>query len=75
MPLSAMKLCLVRVLPRKVNVRAAEVTVGGRLPVDGEAKIQHSNDAVWAQVKVLLDQTAQLVLRPACSCRRCLPAH
>ena len=42
------KLCLVGVLPRKVNVRAAKVTVGGRLPVDGAAEIQHSNDAVGA---------------------------
>ena len=42
------KLCLVGVLPREVNVRPAEVTIGSRLPVDGAAEIQHSNDAVGA---------------------------
>ena len=45
---------LVGVLPRQVDVGAAEVTVSSGLLVDGAAEVEHLDDAGRAQVEVLL---------------------
>ena len=53
-------------LPGKIDIRAAEVTVGSRLLVDRTAQIQHADDACRTKVKVLADDPDNLlILDPA----------
>ena len=49
------RLDLVRALPRKIHIGAAEMTVGRGLAVDRAAEIQHLDDAGRTKVKVLAD--------------------
>jgi hypothetical protein len=54
-----------RVFPGQGDVVAAEVAVGGSLPVDGPAQVQVADDGAGAQVEVLLDQRGDLLVGDA----------
>ena len=49
-------------LPGKIDIRAAEVTVGSRLSVDRAAQVQHADDACRTKVKVPADDPDNLLI-------------
>ncbi len=64
------RLRLIRLLPRKVDVRSAEMSVCSRLSVDRTAKIQHLNDSRRTKIEILPDDLGNLrVGKFSCSSR------
>src|SRR3990172_12488477 len=56
---------LVGLFPGGVDVAAAKVAVGARRTVDGPAQAQVADDAVRAEVEVLLDEVEDAAVVPA----------
>lgn len=54
------RLCLIQLLPRKIQVIAAEMSVCSRLLVDRASEVEHLYDACRAEIKVLAEDLNQL---------------
>ena len=54
---------LVKVLPREIDVRSAEMTIRGGRGVNRTLEVEIANDRGGAEIETLFDQLGELVIR------------